>query len=1207
MQSSATADPVVLIIAMSVVTPLLVLLYLYPPRIRSLRAWSSRRVASSGFADKVYRKLPKYLVIMGGCAKILLGYCQCLSAVQRFPLIVWPHIFYRFMEILDEVNIELFSTVPAECITGNRLGLYYEMLATLLIPIACFVGTMLLIIALNVIHRACARVEQKNRRASTEPAPANDRETALSRSLSRSGTMNGSFSSLSSATTRRGPPVQLGFWALIARDCNRPKVWKLMIWVMLFCYPSLARKSLSVFDCVEAGEDEAGMTIFLLRSDPAERCYEGAWTAWAVLAGTLGIGFYCVGFPLASFLISWNYHYRIERYSDDRDAYERISVVVSTYSDEFWYVESISLLHKAFFTGVIHIIEPGTRIQIWSGVVGSLFIYILFLLSMPYKHDVCDWLQAAALLQLLLTYVSAFLFFDDGSEETSRYRNDEYGIVLVLINCLCFMVLILWTALHIFRQRRMLRQRRLRYVQNDAPCTPRPLGKGLEYHLFLSHVWRTGQDAMRVVKERLLEVLPGLEIFLDVDVADLDIGDLEGYIAATDVVLIYLTQGYLQSRNCMRELTAATQQGKHIIALLDSEPSKGVSVQEAKNTLSTKSVRLTNELVPELRPPRDDPGGAIAPATLMEWNVSEGDAVSAGEVLCWLSWAPKPGGWDTPETAVQRLALTSPLSGSVYSLQKFVKDRVHIGDVVVELHDPEGAKIASALFAREVIEWERLSAFQDVSLRLIGMQLLPLPTLKELAQEVYIANELAQQQKTLIVRQPRKGKDFHVYMSKHNSGATELIEEINTYLSSDSISLRSGDLRQNSPLRHLSRSGGPSGGTTRRLLGDAVQLVEAAVQEVQDSVMRSLSSRKHHRRVLSTDKFTELKQCEAMLLYLNGSTWTREDCSLRLSAEVAKAMAAGIPLVLAHEMPDVREHSKAGSRSADRRNGCPFHMFIEQTPEVLLKAEIYRTIAVPLKTGAPRQASRALLVQKLGEHHAQTEPRREVVNLLRNAARDFTGQIESRRATLERRAAEALGTHPVAKPGRELSRQGSRRRKCQITESPASAQVDVDQFLSVESVANRGRHSILRLLGITPPAAKLAGLPGPSTSTSTAHPAKLSSMASSKSEKRFVFDADAEKRQATSHPGRERSRLPSPTPLPEPQERRPHHGERRRGGEHRKARSASPSSAPSSARHGDQPRKPNRSARDRSEASAEAPAPRGASLQRQATIPMYIV
>ena len=124
MQSSATADPIVLIIVMSVVTPLLVLLYLYPPSTRSLRAWSSRRVASSGLADKVYRKLPKYLVIMGGCAKILLGYCQCLSAVQRFQLIVWPDIFYRFMEILDEVNIEFFSTVPAECITGSRLGFF---------------------------------------------------------------------------------------------------------------------------------------------------------------------------------------------------------------------------------------------------------------------------------------------------------------------------------------------------------------------------------------------------------------------------------------------------------------------------------------------------------------------------------------------------------------------------------------------------------------------------------------------------------------------------------------------------------------------------------------------------------------------------------------------------------------------------------------------------------------------------------------------------------------------------------------------------------------------------------------------------------------------------------------------------------------------------------------------------------------------------
>ena len=43
------------------------------------------------------------------------------------------------------------------------------------------------------------------------------------------------------------------------------------------------------------------------------------------------------------------------------------------------------------------------------------------------------------------------------------------------------------------------------------------------YHLFLSHVWGTGQDQMRIVKQRLLEMMPDMagHVFLDVD-------DLEG-------------------------------------------------------------------------------------------------------------------------------------------------------------------------------------------------------------------------------------------------------------------------------------------------------------------------------------------------------------------------------------------------------------------------------------------------------------------------------------------------------------------------------------------------------------------------------------------------------------------------------------------------------------------------------------------------------
>ena len=48
------------------------------------------------------------------------------------------------------------------------------------------------------------------------------------------------------------------------------------------------------------------------------------------------------------------------------------------------------------------------------------------------------------------------------------------------------------------------------------PAT-RPIGTQAEsFHLFLSHAWGTGQDQMRIVKLRLLEMLPDARIFLDV-------------------------------------------------------------------------------------------------------------------------------------------------------------------------------------------------------------------------------------------------------------------------------------------------------------------------------------------------------------------------------------------------------------------------------------------------------------------------------------------------------------------------------------------------------------------------------------------------------------------------------------------------------------------------------------------------------------------
>ena len=91
---------------------------------------------------------------------------------------------------------------------------------------------------------------------------------------------------------------------------------------------------------------------------------------------------------------------------------------------------------------------------------------------------------------------------------------------------------------------------------------------------FLSHVWSTGQDQVAVVKRQLMRMMPNCRIFLDVD--DLkDIHELETYVAQSSVVLFFLSSGYLSSRNCLREITAAAVGKKPAVLLLEEDAAHG--------------------------------------------------------------------------------------------------------------------------------------------------------------------------------------------------------------------------------------------------------------------------------------------------------------------------------------------------------------------------------------------------------------------------------------------------------------------------------------------------------------------------------------------------------------------------------------------------------------------------------------------------------
>ena len=80
---------------------------------------------------------------------------------------------------------------------------------------------------------------------------------------------------------------------------------------------------------------------------------------------------------------------------------------------------------------------------------------------------------------------------------------------------------------------------------------------------------------MRIIKTRLCEMMPELSVFLDVDaLGNTRLKDFE-HIDISDVVLVFLTQGFFKSGPCAREIVRGVLLGKQIIAVLEMDEDKG--------------------------------------------------------------------------------------------------------------------------------------------------------------------------------------------------------------------------------------------------------------------------------------------------------------------------------------------------------------------------------------------------------------------------------------------------------------------------------------------------------------------------------------------------------------------------------------------------------------------------------------------------------
>lgn len=103
---------------------------------------------------------------------------------------------------------------------------------------------------------------------------------------------------------------------------------------------------------------------------------------------------------------------------------------------------------------------------------------------------------------------------------------------------------------------------------------------GEKWHLFLSHIWTSGQDQVAVMKRQLQLMCPGISVFLDVDDLE-DIGALEAYVDATATMMLFLSKSYFLSRNCLREVDATVTKQKHTVLVHEGDETHGGLTLEA--------------------------------------------------------------------------------------------------------------------------------------------------------------------------------------------------------------------------------------------------------------------------------------------------------------------------------------------------------------------------------------------------------------------------------------------------------------------------------------------------------------------------------------------------------------------------------------------------------------------------------------------------
>lgn len=709
--------------------------------------------------------------------------------------------------------------------------------------------------------------------------------------------------------------------------------------------------------------------------------------------------------------------------------------------------------------GVARVVYPGSTLQVVSATLVALCVLLVLTLIRPYRERANNYLAISTSFALVVFLLASVCFqvlpdtalaeaaeagVDDdemraAEESTLLLSADEltdatglptraaHETLILTVLLMATLVCGLLTLAAVMAHELHTEQRRLghllSYVDGARVVLP-PLAPTEKYHLFLSHVWGTGQDQMNILKRRLLEVLPEMRAFLDVD--DLREGTGAEMIYCSRVVLVFCSEGYLDSKNCQRELVHAVASQRRVIALHEPEEQHGGLSHEA--------------LVSQLQMVHHGRGGVdgttLENSRLHQWGLVEKNLVHN-------RWELEQINAESGGSAGGR---TSRAGGTTCALL-----RTRQSPKSGRLRAPTFEQLMGALYPSDgddVIEWNRLPGHQSVTVRLIASCVLNAmsdalpPSRRHLP--VIVRDELAFQQVHLPALAP---SEFHLFCSSHNPAAEQMLADLaranRWHLeakkpqvergggggggSDDAGGRRDGD----------DESAGAAGGTALVVAREDIDELPRAAEggggasSLGNGPLASFGHggsgahggwcwqacdlsawRQRYHQATATPMRGTLRvtmdeadllvpsrapTCSRCFVYLTAETWDEErnpnlDSLVR---EITLAMEHKVPLLLAYEMPGIAAASSPNERAT------PFATFFEVTPAELIQAGIYHTIAVALKQKPEwRRASMVMLAQRVAtaaRDFNRSRLRRSSIGLVSARTTSFSSWLSQKR------------------------------------------------------------------------------------------------------------------------------------------------------------------------------------------------------------------